>query len=166
MSIDLLKFNLKSDKELHVRKSISTFRPIKSPSKTKGTEKSSQKLNYRTKKFNFTEDSDEDFSGSEYRTSPKKKSALDIRKENEEKVKKIKDLDTMDYGTQNDFFQNENLLINVAIDKIRRKWLTFANEDGVFEIDVTNDLRLASYFEENLKSQEYFKEIVRIKKML
>lgn len=65
-----------------------------------------------------------------------------------------------------DFIENENLLIDVAVDKIKRKWLTIANDEGVFEIDITNDIRLAGYFDNNIKSREYFKEILSMKQTI
>lgn len=89
-----------------------------------------------------------------------------INQENLIKKNKIRNFERLDFSYQNEFFKQENLLINVAIDKIKRKMLTFANDDGVFEIDVTNDIRLASYFEESMISQEYFKEILRIRRKI
>ena len=90
----------------------------------------------------------------------------EIEKENSKKQKKLKNIFTSNFSDQNDFFNNENLLISVAVNNLKRKMLTFANNDGVFEIDLTNDMRLAQYFEVNMKSQEYFKEVIRIKQYI
>ena len=89
-----------------------------------------------------------------------------LKIENNIKKQRLSILNNQEIGEQLDFVNNENMLINVAVDKLKRKMLTFANNEGVFEIDVTNDIRLSQYFEINMKSQEYFKEILRIKSKL
>lgn len=89
-----------------------------------------------------------------------------IEKENNSKKKRFFNLSTQNFYDQNKFYQQESTLINVAYNKLKRKMITFANEEGVFEVDVTNDIRLAQYFEVNMKQQEYFKEIYRIKEVV
>lgn len=91
---------------------------------------------------------------------------LKIESENSIKKKRLMELEYQDFNYQNMFFQEENMLISVAVNSLKRKMLTFANDQGVFEVDVTNDIRLAQYFEVNMKSQEFFKEILRIKNLI
>lgn len=85
-----------------------------------------------------------------------------INKENQVKKEKIINLDNLTFYDHDKFINQENMLINLAFNDLKRKMLTIANEDGVFEIDVTNDIRIAQYFEENLKGEDYFKEIFRL----
>lgn len=75
----------------------------------------------------------------------------------------MKKIENSDFSLQNQFYQNENLLIGLAIDKLKRKLITFANDDGVFQVDITNDITFNEYFEENIRGKDYFKEILYIK---
>jgi len=87
-------------------------------------------------------------------------------KKSQIKLNELNKIDEADYFTQREYYEKENLMIGIAADNIKKKMLTFANENGVFEIDVTNDLRLDNYIQNNKKSQEYFDEIIHYKKKL